>query len=707
MDLENSKLSFEEDREKRKPERKARSPSAEKLQGESAGTAARRRKFQTDRYERIYGKKTGSVRREAEGATEAISDVAEEAINPIDPVKKVPDRIQGARFRRNAAAAGIGAAGTAWTKTKDTVMRYADDNSGSEAFRKAGDITEEAGRTAAGMTGSVRRRIRHKRLEAGKSIAGTVENAAGQTGSYAGKFFGRQRTEEKAYGSVNPLSKRWQKRALQQEYAAARTGRMAETARTAGWHTTAFRRNVARSRKRPGRIIAAIRTNPKTLLITVVAVILLIVIVSASVTAASTVLQGTTNAVMASSYTATDHDIKKAEHMYRDLEEDLKDQIDRVKSDYPGYENYEFDVAGIGHNPYELAALLTVLHEDYKAKDVEEDLKKILALQYDLKINGASPEEGSKTVRVGQSLGTVTTSGYCNCAICCGKWAGGRTASGTVPKGNHTLAVDAKNPVVPLGTKVIMNGIEYTVEDTGAFARYGVDFDVYYDSHAEASAHGHKKWEAYIADDNGTTEVTVRTGISGDTVTVSLDNRGIDYAAEHIGLTEDGLARYELLKELKGNRPELFENDIYANAGTGSGGYTISPEALTDERFANMIREAEKYLGYPYVWGGSSPSTSFDCSGFVSYVINHCGNGWDYGRLTANGLYNTTARVSKDEAKPGDLIFFQGTYNTSGASHVGIYVGNGRMIHCGNPIQYTSIETNYWQRHFLGFGRLP
>ena len=120
-----------------------------------------------------------------------------------------------------------------------------------------------------------------------------------------------------------------------------------------------------------------------------------------------------------------------------------------------------------------------------------------------------------------------------------------------------------------------------------------------------------------------------------------------------------------------------------------------------------MVNEAEKYLGYPYVWGGASPSTSFDCSGFVSWVINHCGNGWNYGRLTAEGLRNVCAIIPSSEAKPGDLIFFQGTYDTSGASHVGIYVGNNMMIHCGNPIQYASIDTSYWRAHFYCFGRLP
>ena len=175
------------------------------------------------------------------------------------------------------------------------------------------------------------------------------------------------------------------------------------------------------------------------------------------------------------------------------------------------------------------------------------------------------------------------------------------------------------------------------------------------------------------------------------------------------GLTEDQMERYELLLETLGNRSYLFGDDISSAPG-GGGEYTdydIPGEALTDTAFANMIREAEKYLGYPYVWGGASPSTSFDCSGFVSWVINNCGNGWSVGRQTADGLKNLCDIIPPSEAKPGDLIFFQGTYNTSGASHVGIYVGDGMMIHCGDPISYASIETSYWQQHFYCYGRIP
>lgn len=189
---------------------------------------------------------------------------------------------------------------------------------------------------------------------------------------------------------------------------------------------------------------------------------------------------------------------------------------------------------------------------------------------------------------------------------------------------------------------------------------------------------------------------------------IHLRNIGVDGAVRESGLDADKLERYEILNETKGNRKDLFAGNVYVEGNNADGlydGYRIPGEALSDARFAAMIAEAEKYLGMKYVWGGSSPDTGFDCSGFVCYVINHSGNG-NVGRTTANGLYNLTARVSREDARPGDLVFFRGTYNTSGASHVGIYVGNGMMLHCGNPVSYASINTNYWQNHMYGFGRL-
>ena len=187
---------------------------------------------------------------------------------------------------------------------------------------------------------------------------------------------------------------------------------------------------------------------------------------------------------------------------------------------------------------------------------------------------------------------------------------------------------------------------------------------------------------------------------------VTLKNNGLGKVITEAGLTEDEMSRYAVLMQTYGNRKEVFGDNPYAVAVEDVLHYDIPGEALTDERFRRMIAEGEKYLGYPYVWGGSSPSTSFDCSGFVSWVVNHCGNGWNVGRQTAEGLRTCCSIIPRSEAKPGDLIFFKGTYNTSGASHVAIYVGNGMMIHCGNPIQYASIDTAYWQAHFYCFGRL-
>lgn len=187
---------------------------------------------------------------------------------------------------------------------------------------------------------------------------------------------------------------------------------------------------------------------------------------------------------------------------------------------------------------------------------------------------------------------------------------------------------------------------------------------------------------------------------------VTLENFDLSHLPVYL-MDEEQLSLYAAYMSTLGNRPDLFGGRAYPNASTLQEPtyYDIPPEALEDETFAAMIAEAEKYLGYPYVWGGSSPSTSFDCSGFVSWVINH--SGWNVGRLGAQGLYNICTPVSSSQAKPGDLIFFKGTYDTPGVSHVGIYVGGGMMIHCGSPISYTSINTNYWQAHYYSFGRLP
>ena len=189
-------------------------------------------------------------------------------------------------------------------------------------------------------------------------------------------------------------------------------------------------------------------------------------------------------------------------------------------------------------------------------------------------------------------------------------------------------------------------------------------------------------------------------------VTVKLENFDLSHVPVYV-MNEETLGRYALYMATLGNRPDLFPDSDYIQKHLIDGytDYDIPPDALEDAKFAAMIKEAEKYLGYPYVWGGSSPSTSFDCSGFVCWVLNH--SGWSVGRTSAQGLYNLCTPVSRSNARPGDLVFFKGTYKTNGVSHVGIYVGNNRMLHCGDPISYTNINTQYWQSHFFTFGRLP
>ena len=202
-------------------------------------------------------------------------------------------------------------------------------------------------------------------------------------------------------------------------------------------------------------------------------------------------------------------------------------------------------------------------------------------------------------------------------------------------------------------------------------------------------------------------EYTVRVPYTYRILATKMENHGLGTVVGNSGLTEDEMERYAVLNQTRGGRPDLFANDPMANPIIPYPDYDVPPEALTDERFARMLAVAEQFLGYPYVWGGSSPSTSFDCSGFISWVVNHSGNGWDFGRCGCNALGSHCTYIRPEDAKPGDLIFFQGTYETDGFSHVGLYVGNGMMIHCGNPIQYASIETPYWIAHFAAFGRLP
>ena len=408
---------------------------------------------------------------------------------------------------------------------------------------------------------------------------------------------------------------RWrQKQAIKKEYAAAKAGAAAAENTAAG--TAKAAQGTASMTEKAFQFVQ----SHSHIIIGIAAVGLLVLVIAGSVSSCSVLINGGGNVVLGTSYTAEDEDLKGVETDYTKLEDKLRKQIDRIETDHPGYDEYRYNLAEIGHNPYELASLLTVEFENYTRSQVQARLQSIFEAQYELKLEEKVEIRTRKETRVGYRYNPITGTGH-----------------------TYTYQVTVQ--------------YEYKI------------------------------------------------------LNVTLLNRGVDYVARNSGLTDDQLQRYEVTLECRGNRDDLFAGIAFATPdGAGSSGeyqdYDIPGEALTDEKFRKMITEAEKYLGYPYVWGGSSPSTSFDCSGFVSWVINHCGNGWTVGRQTANGLMGKCDIIPKSEAKPGDLIFFQKTYNTSGASHVGIYVGNGMMIHCGNPISYASIETNYWRQHYYCMGRI-
>lgn len=478
-----------------------------------------------------------------------------------------------------------------------------DNNSGVEAAHFTEGSAEGAAR--AGSRFQYGRKLRqYKKLE-------RLEKKADQDA--VDSIFAERMKSDPQAGSN--LFSRWrQKQAIKKEYAAAKAGAAAAENTAAG--TAKAAQGTASMTEKAFQFVQ----SHSHIIIGIAAVGLLILVIAGSVSSCSVLINGGGNVVLGTSYTAEDEDLKGAETDYTKLEDKLRKQIDRIETDHPGYDEYRYNLAEIGHNPYELASLLTVEFENYTRSQVQARLQSIFEAQYELKLEEKVEIRTRKETRVGYRYNPITGTGH-----------------------TYTYQVTVQ--------------YEYKI------------------------------------------------------LNVTLLNRGVDYVARNSGLTDDQLERYEVTLECRGNRDDLFAGIAFATPdGAGSSGeyqdYDIPGEALTDEKFRKMITEAEKYLGYPYVWGGSSPSTSFDCSGFVSWVINHCGNGWNVGRQTANGLMGKCDIIPKSEAKPGDLIFFQKTYNTSGASHVGIYVGNGMMIHCGNPISYASIETNYWRQHYYCMGRI-
>lgn len=701
------------------------------------------------------------------------------------------------KAKKIAGAAGAAASAAIHQKLSE----YEDENAALEAVNES---TLAAERTRRLASESVRAKNRRKGRKAARIEARQDKENV--------KILYRQALEkDEKLKNSSMLKKQIQKARIKREYAKAKR---AEQAVAAPKGTVDFIKKVG------GKVTNFFKENRKVY-VSLGCLLGMMFLIASSLTSCSALFFNNLIDYTGASYMSSDEAIRDADLYYTQLEANLQERINRMETENTGYDRYRYNIDEIGHDPFILISYLSAKYEVFEFDStIKAELDTLFAQQYSLNTESSNETiTETRRVRVGESLGQVVTSGYCNCTICCGQWSGGPTASGAMPQANHTIAVDASTPTVPMGTKVVMNGVEYTVEDTGNFTQYGVDFDVYYDSHSAASAHGHQTWEAYLADDNGTQEIEVTTTTQESVYSITLTNHSLTGICQNrLGIFEKEL--FSAYNNTKGNL-QMFETpldfnwyyrvssyygyrihpisganamhngiDIGAAEGTvvaagltgrvttstysdsygnyvvieddkgyeiryahlsarsvsagqsiekgseigkvGSTGNSTGPHLhlellhngerlnpifyfetgdtmlggdveYSSEAARRLVEFSLQFQGTPYVWGGYSPS-GFDCSGFVSYCLTNSGV-LNTGHMDCNGLLSRMTVIPESEMQPGDIIFFQGTYNTSGASHVGIYIGNGQMVHSGSPNKISDIYGSYYQQHWLCVAR--
>ena len=477
------------------------------------------------------------------------------------------------------------------------------DNSAVEAAHRTEIVAETA----------VRHYSHHKKSQANKPFekVSKLEHEA-KTADTKLHYEKTQQEHPEMKKQRSNMNKHYQKQNIKKEYAAARRAGSQTT-------STATKNTGKKVGEKAADKVKEFIANNKKVFIWIGVGLMILVLLAAGISSCTAMFSSTGSAIITSSYLSEDEAMFSAEEQYLQMEAELQDKLDNFESYYPGYDEYNFDLDDIEHDPYVLISILSALHEaEFTLDEVQSTLQMLFDKQYILTTEEIVEVRYRTETRVGS----------------------------------------------------------YTVTDpeTGATTTH------YYTYEVEVP------YNYYI-------------------MNVTLENFNLSHVPVYI-MSQDQLSMYATYMSVVGNREDLFPDSPYVDKYITDppDEYTVDAAYLEDETFATLIEEAEKYLNYPYVWGGSNPSTSFDCSGFVSYVLTNSGL-VNTGRLGAQGLYNVCTPVSRANAQPGDLIFFTGTYDTPGVSHVGIYVGDGVMLHCGDPIQYSSINTSYWQSHFYAFGR--
>lgn len=518
----------------------------------------------------------------------------------------------------------------------------------------------------------------------------------------------------------NALAKWIQKQKIKRKYAQA-----AHEAK----QTAQFTQNVVHA---TGQIVRAVQqyiAARKSLLLVVAMLAMVVVFFASGMTSCTAMLSGFQSSYISASYMANEQDICNSDLYYTEMETDLQIDIDKTEENYPGYDEYRYNIGEISHNPYELMGYLSTMFNAFTFEQVQAELARLFGEQYTLtrEVIVETRYDGNSNPYDWYVLQTTLTvrplSGIIAGSLSAGEQAdrynvyqqtlGNRQAYGN-PFDFPWLGYVSSSygyRVHPIsGEKNLHRGVDIAVAQ-GTPIRAIHDGRVV--SAGDAGSYG---LCVVIEDEKGYQSRYAHCSSLSVSAGQEVKRGDVIAAVGSTGNSTGPHLHLEIMLNGEYLNPYYFVDTGYDGSTAGAipgtpGGVEIPAypgEPVTDETYAAMLEEAQKYLGYPYVWGGSSPSTSFDCSGFVSWVINH--SGWNVGRLGAQGLYNICTPVSMANAQPGDLIFFWHTYdapNPNGVTHVGIYVGNGQMIHCGDPISYANINSNYWQQHFYGMGRLP